>query len=417
MKHGIGEDCITFCAACGARMVWERFAGERYLCWIGRCTCGAVKSAGIYWQPRARGTKAWGYYDPRIGRVVSGSRTRQEAIDKRAKAQLDKSVGLPVPDTRVRMRDLAEEVRETKRRRLRPSSFRAWEDALDRIVLKEIGNLKPAQLGPDRIAKLIRDLEERDLSRDTIVKYLQPLNAILALAVRRGIIASNPMALLSPDERPQGGKQRKRFEWSPEAISKLIAAADELGKRSEARFNYAPLIQLLALTGLRVSEALALRWGDVDLLEGMLSVRHSLGRDGSLREPKTKAGERDVPLRSGLVDLLLQLKPLDASDEAFVFAGKSGKPVGYWNVRNRGFQKAVEKAGLDGYDLTIHDLRHAAASLYIASGLTPVDVAAVLGHADASITLKVYAHLFDRSDVQAKIRAAQETVTLPGKSD
>ena len=75
---------------------------------------------------------------------------------------------------------------------MRPSSLKAWEDALDRIVLPEVGHLKPNQLGPDRIARLIRDLERQGLSRDTIVKYMQPLSAILALAVRRGIIASNP---------------------------------------------------------------------------------------------------------------------------------------------------------------------------------------------------------------------------------
>jgi integrase len=163
-----------------------------------------------------------------------------------------------------------------------------------------------------------------------------------------------------------------------------------------------------------VSEALALRWSDVDLFVGVLNVRHSLSRDGNLGPPKTKAAERVVPLRPGLVDLLLRLKPLDATDEDFVFAGRRGKPPGYWNIRNRGFQKALEQAGLVGYGLTIHDLRHAAASLYIASGLTSVDVAAVLGHSDASTTLRIYAHLFDRSDVEAKVRAAQESVVLPG---
>jgi integrase len=58
----------------------------------------------------------------------------------------------------------------------------------------------------------------------------------------------------------------------------------------------------------------------------------------------------------------------------------------------------------------VHDLRHAAASVYIASGLTPVDVAALLGHSDASVTLRIYAHLYERSDVAARVRAAQESL-------
>jgi hypothetical protein len=133
----------------------------------GRHRDGSAK--GIYYRYRADGSKEWSYYDPRLGRPVGGFQSRQAALDAQAKARLDKSRGLPAPDTRVRIRDLAEEVREVKRRRLRPSSLKAWEDALDRVVLPEVGHLKPAQLGPDRIARLIRDLERQDLSRDTSV--------------------------------------------------------------------------------------------------------------------------------------------------------------------------------------------------------------------------------------------------------
>jgi integrase len=368
------------------------------------------RAKGVYWRPKAGGGKACGFYNARIGRIESGCRSRQEAIDRRAKAQLDKSAGLPAPDTRVRIADLAEEVRETKRRRLRPSSFAAFEYALDKIVLREVGHLKPAQCSPDRVARLIRELQDRGLAATSIRRYLTPLSDVFKLAVRRGLVSANPMSLLSDDEKPQGGSKRKSFEWSPETISQLIAAAEELDRRPEARQQYAPIIHVLALTGLRVSEALASRWDDVDLLEGVLHVRHSLNRDGTLGPPKTKAGERDVPLSPGLADLLLGLKPLDASDNDFVFAGKSGRPLSYWNVRTRGFAKALEAAGLDGNGITIHDLRHAAASVYIAAGLSAVDVADVLGHSDASVTLKVYAHLFNRSDVAARIREAQASL-------
>jgi hypothetical protein len=191
------------------------------------------KAKGVYWRPRARGGKSWGYY---AWGKINSARSRQDAIDAKAKARLDKSAGMPAPDTKVTMRELAEEVREAKRRRLRRSSLRSFEDALDRVVLPEFGHLKPAQVGPDRVARFIRELETRNLTKSTIDKYLQPLNATLALAVRRGVILSNPMLLLSADERPQGGPKRQRFEWSPEAISKLISAAEALanGRRPGA---------------------------------------------------------------------------------------------------------------------------------------------------------------------------------------
>jgi hypothetical protein len=71
------------------------------------------------------------------------------------------------------------------------------------------------------------------------------------------------------------------------------------------------------------------------------------------------------------------------------------------------FEKALEAAGLTGRGITIHSLRSAAASVLIRQGLTPIEVAEILGHSDPHVTLKVYARLFDRRDVAARVRAAQ----------
>jgi integrase len=368
------------------------------------------RAKGIYWRKRANGSKAWGFYAD--GNIQSAP-TRQAAIDEKARAALRKSAGLPAPNTRVTIADLAEEIREGKRRKLRSTSFAAFEYALDKVVLPEIGHLKPGQAGPDRIARFIRDLEDRGLAPSTIRRYLTPLSAIFKLAVRRGVIPSSPLAQLADEERPTGGGIRDHYVWSPEEISKLIAAAGDLGCREKARYDYAPLIHLLALTGLRVSEALALRWCDADLLEGVLSIRHSWSREGFLTAPKTEAGVREVPLSPGLVDLLVQLKPPNASDENFFFASKgSDRPISYWNFRRRGFEKAIERAGLDGRGITIHDLRSAAASLYAAKGLTHVEVAEVLGHSDSNVTLRVYTKLFDKRDVAERVRAAQASLSV-----
>lgn len=368
------------------------------------------KAKGVYWRKRATASKAWGFYAD--GKIHSAA-TRQEGIDAKAKAALRRSAGLPAPDTRVTIANLAEEVRETKRRKLRGSSFAAFEFALDRVVLPEVGHLKPGRAGPDRIARLIRDLEDRGLAASSIRRYVTPLSAIFKLAVRRGIIPSSPLSLLSDEERPTGGGVRRHYIWSPDEISKLIAAAEDLGRRTQAQHDYAPLIRLLVLTGMRISEALALRWGDVDLLEGVLHVRHSWSRDGLLTPPKTGAGVRDVPLAPGLVDVLVRLKPENSSNDAFVFASKAGiRPISYWNFRRRGFQKALEVAGLAGKGITVHDLRSAAISLYAARGLTMVEVAEVMGQSDPHVTWKHYVKLFDPTDVAARVRAAQASVSL-----
>jgi integrase len=148
----------------------------------------------------------------------------------------------------------------------------------------------------------------------------------------------------------------------------------------------------------------------VDLLDASIHVRHSLARDGNLTQPKTKAGRRDVPIAPGLVDMLSQLKPPDAADDDFVFSTTGCRPISYHNFRDRGFAPALAAAGLAGKGITIHSLRSAAISLYAARGLTMLETATVMGQADPGVTWRHYARLFDRSDVEARVRAAQASL-------
>ena len=121
------------------------------------------------------------------------------------------------------------------------------------------------------------------------------------------------------------------------------------------------------------------------------------------------AGVRIVPLSNELVELLANVIPADAEEEDCVFHAKDNptRPLSYFNFRVRGFEPAVKAAGLSGKGITVHSLRHAAVSLYASRGLTNVEVAAIVGHGDPGVTAKVYSHLFDRSDVEARVRAAQ----------
>jgi integrase len=129
--------------------------------------------------------------------------------------------------------------------------------------------------------------------------------------------------------------------------------------------------------------------------------------------PKTAAGVRVVPLSEELVNLFAGVISADAEEEHFVFHAKNNpsRPLSYWNFRSRGFGPALKEAKLDGKGITVHQLRHAAVSMFAWSGLTSVEVAAIVGHADSSVTAKVYSHLFDRSDVEARVRAAQASLT------
>ena len=391
----------------------DQWISDRNPTW-GRGTKG---ERGVYSRippsgPTSDQHRTWGYYD--AGKIVRVEGGRADAIAARSKAMLRKAAGLPPVDTRVTVAALIEEEREAQRRKNRAASFAAFEYAADKIIVPEIGHLRPGQLvGNDRLERLKRDLMDgkitgKRLRWKSAKRYLNPLGLISRRAIKRGILSVNLLAMI--DEEPD--EPKRRFEWSPDAISALLLSARDLDGRPKARYSYAPLIGFLMLTGLRVGEALGLRAGAVDLLGGRLVVQHSWGRHGELGPPKTAAGLRVVPLGDQLVALLASLIPTDADPEDFVFHARndSRRPISYNNFRSRGFLPAVEAAGLAG-SVTIHDLRRAAASVY-AKSITLTELAAILGHADASTTARVYALPYDRPEIERRVRAAQASLHI-----
>jgi integrase len=372
---------------------------------------GWKSSKGIARRKQKKGHE-WGYYSTQQGKIVGGFATKDEAVQAKANDTLRKSKGMPAPNTRRTLGEYIDVTMERKRRELQASSLALDERALE-IMRDEIGHLKPGQCGPDRLEKLEADLGAgritgNPLKHESVSRYMSVLPAVFKLAVRDGAIPASPMSLM---ERAKGEPRKSQFKWSREAINNLLEASEQLAHKPDARYDYSPLLRVLVLTGLRVSEALALR--DIDLLGGRLHVEHSLRRDGTLGPPKTEASRRIVPLSSELVELLVQLIPIDAEEYDFVFhsKGNAQRPLSYFNFRTRGFEPALKAAGLDEKGITVHSLRHAAVSMFAWAGLTLVEVAAIVGHADASVTAKVYSHLFESDDAHARVRAAQASLS------
>jgi integrase len=141
---------------------------------------------------------------------------------------------------------------------------------------------------------------------------------------------------------------------------------------------------------------------------GLIRVHRQLSRQREHAPLKTEAGRREVilagPLARRLREHRLASRYKQSSD--FVFANTLGRGLDYRDV-GQGFRQAVKRAGLQAPGkLTLHSLRHGFASLLIANGLNVVYVSRQLGHANPSITLEVYAHLFDRADHAAAARGA-----------
>jgi integrase len=150
---------------------------------------------------------------------------------------------------------------------------------------------------------------------------------------------------------------------------------------------------LLAGTGLRAGELFGLRVRRVDLEARRLSIDKAVVEVGGkvvIGEPKTHQS-RTVPFHRDLVEPLREQVAGRARDE-FVFSDRYRGPLRLRNWSRRVFAPACELAGLS--DLTVHDLRHTAASHAISQGMHVKAVQRLLGHASAAMTLDVYSGLF-----------------------
>ena len=254
---------------------------------------------------------------------------------------------------------------------------------------RPIGPVKLRDLTPDRVAAWSQT-NERVLAPTTAVIALATLSLVCRYAVRRGWIADNPVASLEPGEKPR---------WNPQHVG--ILEGDDLTTLLAHAGTYRFLFEFLAYTGLRIGEALGLCWADIDFDTGLIHVHRQLSRKRLHAPLKTEAGERHVILTPAIAKLLREhwlasshKKPTD-----LVFANTVGRGRDYRRV-GEAFRQAVKRAGIahDGKRLSLHSLRHSYASLLIANGLNVVFVSRQLGHANPTITLNTYAHLFAQAD-------------------
>ncbi len=373
---------------------------------------------GIYYRERANGTRNYSVYFQ--GGFVAAGATEHAALAKQAELRRRKARGEKVVvNDRTTFAELAEQWFDGKTK-LRPRTRADYRASLDLVLIPRFGRSRLGAIDAEAIAALTRDLEReglhcvdakrpvRPLGHAAISNYLKPLQGTINLAVRRRLIGENAFSHLLPEDRPtKPADPPKPHDWSTIEISALIAAAEQLASKSESRYDYTPLLRLTARLGLRLGEVLGLQWHDFDRQEGVLYIHRQWLKTSQYGPTKTKAGNRRIALpddlRRELIDLQLASKHSQHDDP--IFASTNGTPLGHRNTTHRGFQPARDLAGLPA-SLTFHDLRHAAASRLIAAGIDPVTVAAILGHEDPHVTLKIYGHLFDRNKRDKAIRAA-----------
>lgn len=312
-----------------------------------------------------------------LGTTLEDARLRQSMLKTR-RAQGDRLV-----PSKITVAELLDQWLELRKPSLEPATFEGYTSAVEVHLKKHLRNRRVSELSADDIAHMIATMQRQGMKTASIRKALVPLNGALPLAVRKGWIPSNPMLALLAHERPKSDQKKMRI-LAKDDIPRLLAAAPSDRWRT--------LFALLVFTGLRISEALALTWKDIDYTNSQILVRKS----------KTDAGERNVMLMPAVRHKLTALHLAQPPGTQFVFATASGGPVSRREAL-RTLKRTEKKAGLENF--TLHELRHTFASILIGQGENVVFVSKQMGHADPGVTLKVYAHLFEE---QASVDTATQ---------
>jgi integrase len=233
-------------------------------------------------------------------------------------------------------------------------------------------------------------------------------------AVDDGYLSVNPAAKLGRS-LGLGVTVRQRGEkikaMTQEQLTAFLAAA------RKTILPYGPLLHTLALTGMRLGEALGLQWGDLDFEAGTVRVERSRDQLGRIDTPKAGVG-RTVAMGPHLAQTLLRFRMKGPERlkrhkwtalPEWVFATRSGEPPDPQHVRQV-FHQVLNAAGLPGH-FTPHGLRHTFASLLLQRGEAPVWVQQQLGHASYSLRVDTYARWLPKQPIQGGVGLLEKLVS------
>jgi integrase len=295
-----------------------------------------------------------------------------------------------------------------ERRRYSQRTVDLYRQRLGAHVLERLGSRRVDELTIDHVRRLVDRLNANGLAPGTVTSCVNILSGLLRYAVRRKLISHNPVRDLDRDERPGSERQSEPRYLSAEELERLFAAMGD---------TFRPVALLCAYSGLRISEALGLRWRDIDLKGGLLEVNGQLGAAGErLAVTKTPSSAATLAALPALGRELAAHRTRQAArnlalvrPEALVFTTSRGEPQSRRNAL-RAVHKAGDNAGLnpDGAEkVGLHDLRHSLASAVLERGGSLAEVAALLRHKNARVSAQVYAGLTDKAREQATTRLAE----------
>jgi len=372
---------------------------------------------------RRRGKASWELtvelgVDPmtrkRKRRFVSVKGTRRDAERELTAVARAIDTGIAVDPSRETVGEyLRRWLRDYAQANVAPRTFDRYRSIVEEHLIPALGSVRLSALRPPHIV----DAERRwlaggrkrgrgGLSPRTVLHHHRLLHEALRHAVRWQLLSVNPCAAVTPPR----AMRKEMNSLDAEQAQALLSAAR--GTRFDVQVTAA------LYSGLRLGELLGLRWRDLDLDAGRLSVQQTLQpvRGGGVvfGPTKTHRSRRSVSIPAVVVERLREHRRLQVEarliagdaweDSDLVFTDALGRPQPPGPLRE-GFYKLLAAAGLP--PIRLHDLRHTMATLMLAAGEHPKVVSERLGHSTVNLTLDTYSHVLPGLQQAAAERLAE----------
>ena len=339
------------------------------------------------------------------------------ASQKAARTALNKVLsaadeGMVVTRSSTLLGDYLDEWMDGAESSLKQTTAFGYRRAIDKLK-ETLGHVRLQDLTPLGIERAYRQLIASGLAAKTVRHSHTVLRRALADAERLGLVSRNAAAAA----KAPAVVDKEQSTWTPAELSAFLSSVAD--HRLFAAFV------LSATTGMRRGELLGLRWRDVDLDSGRVSIVRTITTvNGQPIETSTKTNKsrRRVALDGATVEVLRAHRERQAverkaagsawQETGLVFTLEDGSAI-HPDRFSRWFSRLVDVAGLP--HIRLHDLRHTHATLALQAGVHPKVVSERLGHATVGITLDLYSHVSPAMDEDAAERIAG-LLDVPGHS-
>lgn len=371
---------------------------------MGNKQCGCPWAYTVGLQRRADGR--------RRQVTKSGYSKQKEAKAARAAVIADERAGVATDDRSVTVARYLRRwlARKTETGSIRPATVQSYTHHVDKLLVPELGHHRLHELRPHHIEGAYKAIMKANpkLGPASLGRVHATLRSALRAAVKRRELAHDPCQHV---ELPKARRPHVTV-WSPAEWRTFITSA------AVAEHAMKPVFEIAARTGLRRGELVALRWEDVNLAKGLITVKRQavvIGHVVHIGPPKTASGDhRVVDLDDGTVKLLRTLKLKYARNklqwgpgwedaERRVFTQENGA---HWHPERvtKTFARLTKAAGVP--PMKFHGLRHLQASLMLAAGVEIGIVSKRLGHSTTTPTSDTYSHLLPGVGMAAAEAAA-----------